>query len=92
MSEYEHLTDEELARDIYLAIVANDDALPDSVTDLYRLAAVMATALRQRLAGPYCREDGCNNEHMEHFPWCPWHRPASYGPLPDDFPPKPSGR
>ena len=89
--QYEHLTDVELARDIYLAIIGNDEKVADSVDELYRPALNMAEALWARLRGPYCNAEGCPNEHMDSFPWCPWHRPESYGPLPPDFPPNPSG-
>lgn len=88
--QYEHLTDTELARDIYLAIIANDDKVSDTIDELYRPALKMAEALWARLRGPYCREDGCRNEHMESFPWCPWHRPEGWDPLPPDFPPNPN--
>ncbi len=88
--EYEHLTNEELASAIYLVIVGQDDNWPDKVLDAYAPAGHMAAALRQRLAGPYCKHDGCRNEHMEHFPWCPWHRPEDWDPLPADFPPNPN--
>jgi len=49
---YEHLTDEELARDIYLAIIEHDDELPDHITALFWDAQHMASVLRDRLAGP----------------------------------------
>jgi len=85
--DFENLTDVELAREIYLGIVALDDELTDS--QMARLPHREASALWARLRGPYCEVEGCPNEHMASFPWCPWHRPASYGPLPPDFPPNP---
>lgn len=88
--KYEHLTDEELARDIFLHIVGQDDNWPDAVVEAYAPAYHMAVALRERLRGPYCNTEGCRNEHMASFPWCPWHRPEAWGPLPADFPPNPN--
>ena len=87
--KYEHLTDAELAGEVYLAIIRHDDELDDSVTGLFWDAQHMASVLWERLRGPYCEQEGCQQPHMESFPWCPWHRPASYGPLPDGFPPYP---
>lgn len=87
--EYENLTDAELAMKVYLAIIEHDDALPDGVMELFRPAWKMAAALAGRLRGPYCSEEGCGQPHLASFPWCAWHRPASYGPLPDGFPPYP---
>lgn len=75
---FENLTDVELARDIYLGIGRNDDALPDSVMDLFDEPLRKAAALWDRLRGPYCEAEGCNEPHIEHFPWChlPGHHEA----------------
>jgi hypothetical protein len=75
--KYEHLTDAELARDVYLAIIAHDDDLPDSVTDLFWEAQHMASVLWGRLRGPYCEVEGCGQPHTEHFPWCSDHLRAA---------------
>lgn len=88
--DVEHLTDAELAMQVYLAIIRHDDALSDSVMELFRPAWTMAAVLHGRLKGPYCEVIGCRNEHMEHFPFCAWHRPEHFGPLPDDFPANPN--
>lgn len=88
--EYEHLTNVELARDLYLASVRPDDAVSDSCSEEYLPVVDMAAALWARLRGPYCKVEGCRNEHMEHFPWCPWHQPEDWDPLPADFPPNPN--
>lgn len=85
---FEQLTDVELARDIYLGIVAMDDELTDGQFD--RLPHRQAAALWDRLRGPYCEVEGCRNEHMKSYPWCVWHRPESHGPLPPDFPANPN--
>lgn len=90
MSErFEDQTDYELAKRSYLLLSAADDELPDNpkVDEASRVLGV----LLDRLAGPYCKTDDCKNLRMKSFPWCPWHRPESYGPLPPDFPPNPTG-
>ncbi len=67
---YEHLTDAELAMQVYLAIIRHDDDLPDEVTDLFWEAQHMASVLYDRLVGPYCQADGCTEQRMRSFPWC----------------------
>jgi hypothetical protein len=72
-AKYEDLTDAELAGKVYLAIIAHDDELPDSVTALFHEAQRMAATLWDRLKGPYCKADGCRELHTPSFPWCPKH-------------------
>lgn len=75
-AKYEHLTDEELAKEVYLAIIANDDAVSDAVHDLYWEAQNKASVLWQRLRGPYCEVDGCGKQKIgggEHFDLCADH-------------------
>ena len=74
MSDYEHLTDAELARDVYLDLGAFDDELPDFVTA--RLPTKKAAALWSRLKGPYCAVEGCGQPHTPSFPWCAAHLAA----------------
>jgi hypothetical protein len=68
--KYEQLTDEELAKEVYLAIIAHDDDLPESVTDKFWEAQHMASVLWARLRGPYCEVEDCGKPHTEHFPLC----------------------
>lgn len=70
---YEHLTDVELARDLYLATIAPDDEVHDACADKYRPAVKMADALWARLRGPYCEITDCDRPRTEHFPWCVEH-------------------
>lgn len=70
---YEHLTDVELAKEVYLAIISHDDALPDSVSDLFWEAQHMASVLWARLRGPYCEIEGCGEPHTASFPLCARH-------------------
>lgn len=86
--EYEHLTSTELAAAVYLGMVGLSDALTDSDYDL--LPVREAAALWARLRPPECEVDGCRNQHMRSYPWCPWHRPESYGPLPAGYPDNPN--
>ena len=72
--DFEQVTDVELARAVYLGIVALDDELSDSQMD--RLPHREASALWMRLKGPYCEVEGCPNERMRSYPWCPQHRYA----------------
>ena len=69
-ADVEHLTDAELAMQVYLAIIGPDDALPDSTMEMFRPAWTMAAILRQRLVGPYCEVEGCQVPHLRSFPWC----------------------
>ena len=68
--QVEHLTDAELAMEVYLAIIRHDDALSDSDMELFRPAWTMASILRERLDGPFCKAEGCREVHLRSFPWC----------------------
>ena len=75
-AKYEHLTDVELAKEVYLAIIAHDDDIPDSIHDLFWEAQHKASVLWQRLRGPYCEIDGFGQPKIgggEHFDLCADH-------------------
>jgi hypothetical protein len=71
--QYENLTDEELARDLYLATIRPDDKVHDPCSEEYLPAVHMAAALWGRLRGPYCKVPGCPNLHTPSFPVCAEH-------------------
>ena len=83
---HDSLTIVEKVRQAYHAILGTDDRYDDPVLDD---AAHLLGDVLDDLASPYCCEDGCRQQRMSSFPWCPWHRPERFGPLPDGFPPYP---
>lgn len=62
----------EKVREAYHAILsAMDRLLDDSGLDL--AAHLLGDALKDDLASPYCRVEGCGRPRMESFPECPLH-------------------
>ena len=62
----------EKVREAYHAILSASDRLPDD-SGLDRAAHLLGDALKDDLASPYCRVDGCGQPRMESFPECPQH-------------------